>query len=73
MHRLSRATRFTHRDKRRSVCGWRAGSAASKVRFCSTKVWPPPGMAGRICSKCFHSQPLADIEDDEHEPIEDVE
>ena len=53
VHRLSNASRFLQRDKRRSMCGWRAGGAASNVRFCATQVWPPPGMTGRICSKCF--------------------
>ena len=58
-HRLSHASRLMPRDKRRSLCGWRAGGAASNVRFCSTEVWPPPGMAERLCKKCFPTVPVA--------------
>lgn len=59
VHRVANASRFVQRDKRRSVCGWRAGGAISSVRFCATKVWPPQGlMAMRICSKCFPCKPM---------------
>ena len=59
VHRVSDASRFAHRDKRRSLCGWRAGGAISSVRFCATKVWPPPhGLAKRMCSKCFPCKAL---------------
>ena len=54
MHQLSETSRTVPRDKRRTLCGWRAGSAAANARFCSTSVWPPVGVAtDRLCSKCF--------------------
>lgn len=57
IHRLSEASRTAARAQRRTRCGWRAGSAAANVRFCSTCVWPPLGAAAahRLCSKCFPS------------------
>ena len=56
VHRLSEASRRLARDRRRTQCGWRAGSAVGNVRFCSTSVWPPPGtLTARLCSKCFPS------------------
>ena len=57
VHKASNASCFLHRDKRKSFCGWRAGGAASSVRFCATNVWPVPGFKGRICSKCFPTKP----------------
>ena len=54
MHQLSETSRTAPRDKRRTLCGWRAGSAAANARFCNTSVWPPLGIAtDRLCSKCF--------------------
>ena len=72
VHRLSSASRFLPRDKKRSCCGWRGGRAVSHARFCATKVWPPPGMVGRICIKCFPTKPTTlpqgrEADDIEHE------
>ena len=54
MHQLSETSRTAPRDKRRTLCGWRAGSAAANARFCNTSVWPPLGAPiTRLCSKCF--------------------
>ena len=54
MHQLSETSRTAPRDKCRTLCGWRAGSAAANARFCNTSVWPPLGVAtDRLRSKCF--------------------
>ena len=60
IHRLSDTSRGAARDRRRTVCGWRAGSAASNAHFCNTSLWPPLGAATtRLCSKCFPSADAA--------------
>ena len=53
VHRLSRATENSDREKRRSRCGWRVGSATARVNFCFAKAWPPPCGPSRLCAKCF--------------------
>ena len=58
IHKAKDTARFLHRDKRKTICGWRAGGAVSSVRFCATNVWPVPGFKGRICLKCFPGKPL---------------
>ena len=45
IHRLSEASRSAPRELRRARCGWRAGGAVAKARFCYTSVWPPLGAA----------------------------
>ena len=52
VHRLHTASHDTSWERRRSRCGWRAGSAASHVKFWSTKRWPPCPRS-RLCAKCF--------------------
>ena len=60
VHRLSEATRSAPRELRRAKCGWRAGGAVAKARFCYTSVWPPLGAAThRLCSKCFPKENIA--------------
>ena len=61
VHRLIPTSVGRSREKR-SLCGWRAGSAASKAMFCKRAV------AGDLCRKCFRTactQPMgAELEDD---------
>ena len=71
VHRLSSASQFLPRDKRRSTCGWRAGGGISNARFCATYVWPPFGMSNRICNKCFPSKhPVASALETDGDAIE---
>ena len=69
VHRLTNASRSLQREKRRSICGWRAGGVVSNARFCETTVWPPPGMARRLCNKCF-PEPVAREPGVDVDPIE---
>ena len=54
VHRVADTSRYLPRDRRRSRCGWRVGSAVSNVYFTQTSVWPPckPSL---LCSRCFGS------------------
>ena len=62
IHRLAEGSQGALRDRRRTVCGWRAGSSASKVNFCSTTLWPPFGAAEtRLCGKCFPNPDAATL------------
>ena len=54
VHRVADTSRYLPRDRRRSRCGWRVGSAVSNVYFTQTSVWPPCKPAP-LCSRCFAS------------------
>ena len=54
VHRVADTSRYLPRDRRRSRCGWRVGSAVSNVYFTQTSVWPPCKPA-LLCSRCFAS------------------
>ena len=64
-HRVPRDAMALPRQKRRSVCGWRFGSAVS-IAFIKTSKWGP------LCRRCF---PETDIEIQacSESPIETIE
>lgn len=51
VHRLSMSSAALPREERRTICGWRAGGAVSKARFCKTGA-----DAARLCRKCFRDE-----------------
>ena len=74
VHRLAETSRYLPRDRRRSRCGWRVGSAVSNVYFTQTKLWPPCKPA-LLCSRCFASggtsaTETVSIHTDENDAIE---
>ena len=65
VHRLSANSAAMPYEKRRTHCGWRAGSAVAKTMFCKRVI------AGYLCRKCFRDHSHGPSETRLEEAIEE--